>query len=294
MKRRILFILNPHSGLGRHRRVESAVERYLDKEYFDYEIEYTQKAGHATELARKAVERKVDVLAVAGGDGSINEVVKGIYGSKTILAVIPTGSGNGLARYLKIPLRASKAISLINDFSVSRIDLGFVNDHLFVSIAGLGFDAEIADRYARATIRGFMTYFSMIASAFQPYKPRKYTLKFDGKKKLKERALIVSFSNSNQYGYNTSFAPDASITDGLLDVSIIRKPPLLMTPLLAHLLYFRRIDETEYVDIYRAATVEVKKKKSVMVNIDGEPVRMEKKNLTVRTEKEALRIIVPK
>lgn len=294
MKRRILFILNPHSGLGRHRRVESAVERYLDKEYFDFEIEYTQKAGHATELARGAVERKVDVVAVAGGDGSINEVVKGIYGSNTILAVIPTGSGNGLARYLKIPLRASKAISLINDFSVSRIDLGFINDELFVSIAGLGFDAEIADRYAKATIRGFMTYFSMIAGAFQSYKPRKYTLKFDGKKKLKERAFIISFSNSNQYGYNTSFAPDASITDGLLDVSIIRKPPLLMTPLLAHLLYFRRIDETEYVDVYRAASVEVKKKKSVMLNIDGEPVRMEKKNLTVRAEKEALRIIVPK
>lgn len=293
MKRRILFILNPHSGFGRHRRVEGAVERYLDKDYFDYEIEYTQKPGHATELARKAVERKMDVVAVAGGDGSINEVVNGIYGSKTILAVIPTGSGNGLARYLKIPLRTSKAINLINDFSVSKIDLGFVNDHLFVSIAGLGFDAEIADRYAKTSIRGFMTYFSMIASAFQAYKPRKYTLEFNGMK-LKEKALIVSFSNSNQYGYNTSFAPDASITDGLLDISIIRKPPLLKTPLLAHLLYFRRIDESEYVDVYRTALAGVKKKRSVKLNIDGEPVIMEKKNLVIRSEKEALRIIVPK
>ncbi|MFW5974917.1 MAG: diacylglycerol/lipid kinase family protein [Bacteroidota bacterium] len=293
MKRRILFILNPHSGVGRHRRVEGNINRLLDKTIFEYEIRYTRYPGHATELAAEASRNKTDIVAVAGGDGSINEVARGIYDTDTILAVIPTGSGNGLARHLNIPLRASKAIELINEFSVSKIDVGFVNDRIFVSIAGVGFDAKIADMYNRSSVRGFMVYFSMIASAFQAYKPKKYQLKFNGKT-IKEKALVVSFANSNQYGYNTSFAPQASITDGMLDISIIKKPPLLKTPIMAHLLYFKRIDKSPYVDVYRAREVFLKKKKSVLVNIDGEAEKMPVKNLAIRTEKEAIRIIIPK
>lgn len=293
MKRKILFILNPHSGVGRHRRVEGNIRRYLDKTLYDYEIAYTRHPGHATTLAAAAAADRTDIVAVSGGDGSVNEVVNGIYGTDTILAVIPTGSGNGLARYLKIPLRSGKAIQLINELSVSKIDLGFVNERLFVSIAGVGFDAAIADMYSKATYRGFMTYFSMIATTFQAYQPKKYSLTFEGKT-IKEKALLISFSNSNQFGYNTSFAPDASITDGMLDISIIKKPPLLRTPLLAHLLYFKRIDESPYVEVYRAREAVVKKKKKVLVNIDGEPVVMKTKTLKIRTEKEALRIIVPK
>ncbi|MDZ7776931.1 MAG: diacylglycerol kinase family protein [Bacteroidales bacterium] len=293
MKRKILFILNPHSGIGRHRRVEGSIRRYLDKSLFDYEVVHTQHPGHATTLAAAAAAAKTDIVAVAGGDGSVNEVVNGIYGTDTILALIPTGSGNGLARYLKIPLRATKAIQLINELSVTKIDLGFVNERLFVSIAGVGFDAHIADMYSRANYRGFMTYFSMIASSFQAYKPKKYTLQFEGKT-IKEKALLISFSNSNQFGYNTSFAPEASITDGMLDISIIKKPPLLKTPLMGHLLYFKRINESSYVDIYRARKAVVKKKKKIMVNIDGEAVKMNTKKLSLSTEKKALRIIVPK
>lgn len=293
MKRKILFILNPHSGVGRHRRVEGSINRLLDKTIFDYEIRHTEYPGHATELATAAAQDKTGIVAVAGGDGSINEVARGIYNTDTILAVIPTGSGNGLARHLNIPLRASKAIELINEFSVSKIDVGFVNDRIFVSIAGVGFDANIADMYNRSSVRGFMVYFSMIASAFQNYEPKKYRLKFNGKT-VKEKALVVSFANSNQYGYNTSFAPKASITDGMLDISVIRKPPLLKTPIMAHLLYFRRIDESPYVDVYRAGEVLLKKKKSVLVNIDGEAEKMPVKNLEIRTEKEAIRIIIPK
>lgn len=293
MKRKIRFILNPHSGLGRHRRVESAVEKHLDRTMFDYEIVHTQHAQHATAIAAEAVEMGFHVVAVAGGDGSVNEVAKALYRTDTIMAVIPTGSGNGLARHLHIPLRVSKAVQLINHFEVSEIDVGFVDKHLFVSVAGMGFDAEIAEKYSHANIRGFMTYFGMIAGAFPAYKPKKYRLRFQDKE-LNEKAFIISFSNSNQYGYNTSFAPDASLTDGLLDISVIKKPPLLKTPLLAHLLYFQRIDETPYVQVYRTDQVEVKKKKRVLLNIDGEPVEINKKKLFIRTEKQALKIIIPK
>ncbi|MCF8308762.1 MAG: acylglycerol kinase family protein, partial [Bacteroidales bacterium] len=100
MKRRILFIINPKSGQGRHRTVERAIKANLDRELFDYEIVYTNHKGHGKELAANAARDNYDVVAVSGGDGSINEVARGIHGSKTVLAVIPTGSGNGLARHL--------------------------------------------------------------------------------------------------------------------------------------------------------------------------------------------------
>ncbi|HKK69073.1 MAG TPA: acylglycerol kinase family protein, partial [Bacteroidales bacterium] len=103
MKRKILFILNPHSGVGRYRRVEGNINRLLDKTVFEYEIKVTQHPGHATELATIAAQDKTDIVAVAGGDGSINEVARAIYNTDTILAIIPTGSGNGLARHLNIP-----------------------------------------------------------------------------------------------------------------------------------------------------------------------------------------------
>ena len=294
MKRRILFIINPKSGLGRHRSVEGEIHSYLDQELFRYEIAYTNRKGHGEELAAEAARDNYDVVAVSGGDGSINEVARGIYGSKTVLAVIPTGSGNGLARHLGIPLRARKAIQLINEFSVVNIDTGFVNGELFVSLAGLGFDAKIAEKFEQASRRGFMAYFGLVASAFYNYQPKKYTLEINGEE-IKRRALLISFANSGQFGYNTGLSYYASMTDGMLDVSIMQKPPLLVTPLMLHLLYFHRMDESQYVESYRTNKILIKKrKKKQPVNIDGEPRYFEDKKLRIEVMPSSLPLIVPK
>ncbi len=294
MKRRILFIINPKSGQGRHRVVEREIKTHLDQELFEYEIAYTKHKGHGKELAAQAAINKYDLVAVSGGDGSINEVARGIYSSETIMAVIPTGSGNGLARHLGIPLRSRKAIQLINEFSVVNIDTGFINDELFVSIAGFGFDAEIAEKFDKSSRRGFMAYFGLVASAFYNYKPKKYTLEINGEE-IKRRALLISFANSGQFGYNTGLSYYASVTDGMLDVSIMQKPPLLVTPLMLHLLYFHRMDESQYVESYRTNKILIKKhKKKQPVNIDGEPRYFEDKKLHIEVKPASLPLIVPK
>ena len=294
MKRRILFIINPKSGLGRHRTVEREITTYLDHELFEYEIVYTKYKGHGEELAAEAAKNKLDVVAVSGGDGSINEVARGIYGSKTIMAVIPTGSGNGLARHLGIPLRARKAIQLINELSVVNIDTGFVNGELFVSLAGVGFDAKIAEKFEQSSYRGFMAYFGLVAAAFYNYKPKKYTLEINGEE-IKRRALLISFANSGQFGYNTGLSYYASVTDGMLDVSIMQKPPLLVTPLMLHLLYFHRMEESQYVESYRTNKILIKKrKKKQPVNVDGEARYFEEKRLLIEVNPSSLPLIVPK
>lgn len=294
MKRQILFIINPKSGQGRHRTVEREIKTHLDHELFEHDIAYTNHKGHGEKLAAEAVKNKYDLVAVSGGDGSINEVARGIYGTKTILAVIPTGSGNGLARHLGIPLRARKAIQLINDLSVVNIDTGFVNGELFVSLAGVGFDAKIAEKFEQSSRRGFMAYFGLVASAFYNYKPKKYTLEINGKE-IKRQALLISFANSGQFGYNTGLSYYASMTDGMLDVSIMQKPPLLVTPLMLHLLYFHRMNESQYVESYRTNKIQIKKhKKRQPVNIDGEARYFDEKNLLIEVNPASLPLIVPK
>jgi YegS/Rv2252/BmrU family lipid kinase len=293
MKRKILFIVNPHSGVGRHKKVARNIEQFLDHDFFQYQIKETHQPGHATTLAREAVENKTDVVVVSGGDGSVNEVVKGIYGSDTILGIIPTGSGNGFARHLNIPLRVSRAIQLINEFSVSRIDAGFVNDQIFVSTAGVGFDAMIAHEFSKLNHRGFLSYFRLIAKHFPNYKPGKVVLQIKDEK-IKEKPLMVTIGNSSQYGYNTSLTPEASLHDGLLDVAVIKKPPLLMTPIITHMLLFKHLNHSEYVKILRTNELIIKHKSDHPVNIDGEPAFFPSRKLYFRVEKETIRIIVPK
>lgn len=293
MKKTALFIINPKSGVGRHRTVENDIEDYLDKEFFDYKIVYTQHQGHATEISKQAVVDKIDLVVISGGDGSINEVSQGLIDSDTVMGIIPTGSGNGLARFLEIPLRSRKAIKLLNDFSIKKIDTASVNNELFVSIAGVGFDALIAKKFTKVNIRGFLSYFRLVALTYTHYKPKKYTLIIDGKK-IVRRALFISFANSNQFGYNTSIAPNAIIDDGLLEISIVQKPPLIAAPIFGHLLFFKKINHSQYVETLKGKNIIVKRKKKKVVNIDGEAIKFDKKTLHIKVKNRSLKIIVPK
>lgn len=293
MKRTVVFIINPKAGLGRFKSVKRIVKKFLDKDLFEYSIIYTSYSGHAAQLAHTAVQNQVDIVVVSGGDGSINEVAREIYGTSIILGIIPTGSGNGLARQLNIPLRVHKAVKLINEISVTRIDMAFINDIPFVSIAGVGFDGEVAKSYLCAAKRGFKWYFQTISMMFRSYKPKRYTLWVD-EKKHSLKALMITFTNANRLGYFPCLSSKPSPQDGMIDISIVEKPPLLKVLIVAHLLYFKRFEKSQYVKTYRAKEAVIRKKRNVLVNIDGEPLEMDTKNLYIRAEKEALRIIVPK
>ena len=148
VKDKILFIVNPISGVGKQRKIESAVEKYLDKEKFDYKIAYTSYPHHATAIAIASVIRDFDIVVAVGGDGSINDCVKGLFSTGAILGIVPTGSGNGLARCLNIPLSIKEAIFAINAKKVIDIDTISLNNTVFASIAGIGFGALIAIEFS--------------------------------------------------------------------------------------------------------------------------------------------------
>ena len=155
-KKRILFIVNPISGHRDKRRFREQVASVLGRENITYEIAFTECAGHAVDMAKSAAD-VYNIVAAVGGDGTLNEVARGLIGTDTAMAVIPCGSGNGLARSLHIPLNTDKALRLLKKGRIQRIDTGTVNGQLFLSVDVIGLDAQTAHDFAQDPRRGFMT-----------------------------------------------------------------------------------------------------------------------------------------
>lgn len=286
----VLFIVNPFSGVGQKKQIAYHLEKKLDLTKFTYKVSYTDHPRHATELSEEAVKDGYRVIVAVGGDGTVNETARPLIGTEIALGIIPSGSGNGLARHLQIPIDIDKAIRTINLSQTRKIDIVEINDQIFLSIAGVGFDAHVAKKFARQSQRGFWGYARVAVREYFRYRPKKFVLIVDGKK-IKRRALFISFANSDQFGYNTSIAPNASIDDGMVDVCIARKTNLLKTLLWAPLLLFRKIDKAPYMEIIRAREVDIKQSKK-KINLDGEPLKLGKR-LHIHVVPASLNVIVP-
>lgn len=290
-KKRILFIVNPISGHRDKRRFGEEAAAVLGGGDIQYEIVFTERAGHATELATAAVGN-YDIVAAAGGDGTLNEVARGLLHSDTAMAVIPCGSGNGLARCLHLPLKTSEAIQLLRQGKIERIDTATVNGELFLSVAGIGLDAQTADDFARDPRRGFIPYAHYATNNYFHLKPETVRITFDGSKTLTCSPMLVTFANSNQYGYNAVIAPHASLQDGLLDTCILSRPPLPVIPAFVGMLMHGHLDRSRYLTEIQSAHITVERPSAGVVNIDGEPVMMEAA-LHVQVLPQSLRVVVP-
>ncbi|MCU0369803.1 MAG: diacylglycerol kinase family lipid kinase [Bacteroidales bacterium] len=289
-KYKICFISNPVSGLRRSGRIEDLVRQNLDLDKFEYAIFETKSPKDAMRLASEAVKDNFDIIVASGGDGTVNEVVQGIGNSPVSLGIIPNGSGNGLARHLEIPMEPEKAIRLINRLNTRTIDIASINGYPFASIAGLGFDARVANKYRKVKKRGFYGYLRVVTREFFRYREREYSLTFNDQK-LTRKALLLSVANSNQFGYNTIIAPKAEPDDGLLDVVIMKKFPIGEIPRMIGLLFTGKIDQSSYTESYQTREIFITRKRGRRVNIDGEAVKMGKE-IFIRIQPSAIKVIV--
>jgi len=270
---KILFIINPISGIGKQKNIADKIDLSLDKSKFEHKIVFTEYARHATELAANAVKDSTEAVVVIGGDGSINDVANALTGTKVAMGIIPSGSGNGLARFLKIPLRISNALKVINAYKTKAIDTIKVSsdnfERIYTSIAGVGFDALVAQKFAKSKSRGFNSYLEIIASDYPLYETKSYKLILDDKREINTKALMIGFANSNQYGYNAAIAPEACIDDGYIDISIVKKVPLVLLPVLSPMLWTNNVNYSSYVKDYKAKTIRIISEDKCL-NIDGE------------------------
>lgn len=277
MKKKIIFIVNPISGHHNKNHFPNLVESSIDKNKYDYTIVFTEYANHATELTMKAIDDGYEYIAAVGGDGTINEVAKCMIGKEQTLVIIPFGSGNGLARHLGLPFKVEKLIKdVINNGKKYKIDTATMNGVPFISLAGIGFDAMIADYFAKDENRGFLTYAKLITEKYPNYRQKEYTLILDDKTTIECKPFFVTFANSSQFGYNAEISPKASVQDGLLDVCIFKKPNILEVPIVATYFLAKQIDKSNFIDIYKAKKIQVFRKVDEVANVDGEPVEMSK------------------
>ncbi len=291
-QKRILFIINPISGLGKQGIVERLLPKTLDSTKFRYTIKYSEYAGHSVVLSRLAIDEGYDVVVAVGGDGSNNEVMRGIVGSRVVMGVIPIGSGNGLARHLKIPLKIKKAIAVINEMKTRKIDTATANGTPFINTAGTGFDAHIAECFSRFGVRGGFTYIFISFRELIGYKNRNYELIIEGKTH-RINAFGICYANSDQYGIDAIAAPNAKIDDGLIDVTALKKFPLYSLPfLLIRVFFTRSIHKSKFVETFKAKELLVKREFEEAIHLDGDPHRLGK-DIEIKINPLSLSIIVP-
>ncbi len=289
--KKIRFIINPNSGTGKKDILPDLINKFIDTEKYISEICLTSSPGHATELAKDAVEKEFNIVVAVGGDGSVNETAKALFKTNTTLGIIPTGSGNGLARHLGISVDIEKSINIINAGVVDNIDTVTVNDRFCIGTIGIGFDAHIAHLFAKSTKRGYSTYVILVLTEFSSYKEKRFSILVDGQL-FKKDCFLLTFANSSQFGNNAVIAPFANIKDGIIDITIMSRFPALSAPSLIYRLMNNSIQGSRFFESMRGKEIIVENNSSMLGHIDGEPVIFNT-DLKIKINPLSIKVIVP-
>ncbi|MGN0207469.1 MAG: diacylglycerol/lipid kinase family protein, partial [Muribaculaceae bacterium] len=248
--------------------------------------------GHATDLAKQAIKQGYYGVLAIGGDGTINEVAAALRDSDTALGIIPNGSGNGLARHLNIPIDVKRALEEINNDRIEQFDYCMANQHPFFCTCGVGFDAHVSAKFAESKKRGPMSYLKNTLVEYLRYRSEEYSIE-TADKVLTERAFVIACGNASQYGNNAFITPNASMQDGLIDVTLIQPFTPLDTAVLGILLFTKHIDQDTNIQSFRTPSLTIHRPKAGVMHIDGEPMMMEA-DIEVKCIHNGIKIFLPK
>ncbi len=290
MKKKILFIINPISGTTSKANIPEKIDAWLDHELYAPEIRETKYAGHATEIAAQAVEEGFDVVVAVGGDGTVNEIGRSLVHTRTALGIIPLGSGNGLARHLLIPMDVKKSIEIINAHQIKDLDYGVIDGHPFFCTCGMGFDAFVSKKFAEDGKRGPITYIQKVLEEGLTYKPEIYKL-LDDQGTETHKAFLISCANASQYGNNAYIAPQASMSDGLMDIIIMEPFDLLDAPQIAIDMFSKTLDKSSKIKSFQTRHLCIHRASPGVIHYDGDPV-MGGTDIDIHLEVKGIPIIV--
>ncbi len=289
--KQLMLIINPISGTNSKAGLAGMVQEVLAPIGYQIDVKYTTCQGDATRLATLAVEQGYDAVLAAGGDGTINETAIALCGSNVPLGIIPAGSGNGLARHIGIPVDPRLSLKVIERQHVVDCDYATVNDRPFFCTFGVGFDAAVSHRFARQKRRGKLSYIRSAISEYVTYHPQTYTISANGHI-ITEKAFIVAVCNASQYGNNAYIAPEASITDGLLDITVVHAGNPVDAAVVGVDLMTGYINRNTMIHTFRAPAAVIYRTGEGPAHIDGEPVILDD-IMDVRCRHGALRIFTP-
>jgi diacylglycerol kinase (ATP) len=289
-KEKIAFIINPRSGTNTKKDIPSLIKEHINTNVFEAHIWHTEARAHATELAEKALAQGIKKIIAVGGDGTMNEVAGALLNTDAALGIIPRGSGNGLARHLKIPLDTVQAIELLNKSRVLKMDSGNVNGRAFFCTSGIGFDAHIGKLFADKVKRGFQTYINTTITEFFNYKPSAYRLTINGEVS-ETKAFFITFANTAQYGNDVFICPDADVQDGYLDICILKPFPRYTVLDLGRRLFDKSIQRSRFMERIRVKDMIIETDNETIMHLDGEPVEAGKR-LEIKVVPSSLNVLV--
>lgn len=291
-RRKLLAVINPISGTANKQYIPETITEVMDESKWDVMIRFTQRPGHATDLAKQAIKQGYYGVLAIGGDGTINEVAAALRDSDTALGIIPNGSGNGLARHLNIPIDVKRALEEINNDRIEQFDYCMANQHPFFCTCGVGFDAHVSAKFAESKKRGPMTYLKNTLVEYLRYRSEEYSIE-TADQVLTERAFVIACGNASQYGNNAFITPNASMQDGLIDVTLIQPFTPLDTAVLGILLFTKHIDQDTNIQSFRTPSLTIHRPKAGVMHIDGEPMMMEA-DIEVKCVHNGIKIFLPK
>ncbi len=279
------FIINPNAGTNSPAHFKKLIN--LIKEDFNCRIWETTAPFEAFAFAQKAISEGASRIIAVGGDGTINEIASALVGTNVTLGIIPIGSGNGLARHLKIPLNITKAHTLACTGKSQKMDVGLLNDKYFFCTAGIGFDATVANEFAKGKGRGLFNYVKATLKTILHYQPIEIAIN-DGEI---EPVFSLTIANASQFGNNAYISPLSDIQDGLLEVVKIHKIGLFRAFFIAIRLFNGNIHESKKVEIIATKTILIKYKSKAPFHLDGESIMTESEALAIKIIPKALNVI---
>lgn len=286
-----LMLVNPASGTVVRDRLVPRLYRKMRRMRMDADIVFTEGPGHGAMLARRAAADGYDAVLACGGDGTVNEIAGALAGSGTPLGIIPAGSGNGLARHLGIPADAGLALKVVAENNIISCDYGLANNRPFFCTFGVGFDAAVSERCAREQSRGFLMYLRNTIGEYFRFSPEEYTIEVNGHT-ITERAFLVVACNASQYGNNAFIAPQASVTDGMLDITIVHGGNILSEALAGVDILTGMVRKNAYMNVIRTTNARIIRHRRSAAHLDGDAVTMPE-TIDVKVVKGALRVFAP-
>jgi diacylglycerol kinase (ATP) len=286
-KKRVLFIMNPKSGEKLSRWINSQGLKVLRRRLLSIDVVETQYAGHAPLIVEENFD-KYDIFVAVGGDGTANEVAGKLIGTDKIFSILPSGSGNGCARELKLPPLGIKLIRLLVKGETKRMDVIYINGKHSINVSGTGYDAIIAKRFNRRESRGVFNYALLILRSFFFYHPREYHFTVDGKE-VTIKAFLISFANTRQFGNNAFIAPQAKNDDGWIDIVVVKPFPKWYSLHFAYLVMTKKVDRSRYVINFRCKEAVFDSTHVSWFHIDGDPLKL-RGPVTITIESQVLRV----
>jgi len=288
MSQKIAFVINPNAGVKKKINIIDFIKTNFNNQ-IPYDLIVWKNKDDFESVKQQILIGNYSVVVACGGDGTVNQVASVVSNTHMALGIFPLGSGNGLARSNRIPMDLHKALKKIEQGNIKQIDGATINQYPFFCTAGVGFDAHIANEFAISTKRGFVTYFKTTVKEFFGYKPNDYKINIDGKV-IETKAFLITIANAGQWGNDVYIAPEAELSDGILNISILKPFSLFAIPMIGVKLFSKKIHTSIQLQSEKGKNIDIEFDGELPVHFDGEPLKIANK-LSIKICPLALKII---